>query len=164
MRWHRLLTCELNLHNYPQGIATSKRVKFWWTRDEWFKLRRIFKHDWPQYLIFPLYARATKLLFKALADPAFSGQAVTRTVKNISVYNTGYSLSTGKTWKSSPSSDLMLTGAQPRFQSWGDERPEAARGVGCGEGVSPSPLWVGSGEGAYVFNEWDFVTATLASC
>ena len=87
MRWHRLLTCELNLHNYPQGIATSKRVKFWWTRDEWFKLRRIFKHDWPQYLIFPLYARATKLLFKALADPEFSGQAVTRTVKNISVYN-----------------------------------------------------------------------------
>ena len=26
------------------------------------------------------------------------------------------------------------------------EWPEATRGVGCGEGVSPSPLGVGSGE------------------
>ena len=29
-----------------------------------------------------------------------------------------------------------------------DEAPKAPRGVGCGEGVSPSPLRVGSGEGA----------------
>ena len=64
----------------------------------------------------------------------------------------------------------VVSGAQQRYESWGDEWlkamsrvAEGHEGVGRGEAVSPSPLGVGSGEWAVTPPPENFANFCLAT-